>query len=140
MYRLTILLLVSALVACATSTVRDEDLQAWVGQPVQALDVHPIFAALPRVTTIADDGTEIRNYINGRNIARCSGGGTIYGQTVSYARYNQFTSCMSGYAACNSIFYIKDKVVQRYTPIGTGGARCFTDARIQPGYTGPANI
>jgi hypothetical protein len=40
----------------------------------------------------------------------------------------------------HNISYIKDGVVTQYTPIGTGGARCYTDERARPGFAGPANI
>jgi hypothetical protein len=35
---------------------------------------------------------------------------------------------------CNNLFYIKDGRVLRYTPVGSGGARCFTDERMRPGF------
>ena len=56
------------------------------------------------------------------------------------ATYSQFSGCMQTFAACNNIFYIKDCVVTQYTPIGTGGAECSTDARVRPGFTGATNI
>ena len=49
------------------SSVRQADLDAWVGQPVVALEVHPIFLTVPVVKTQASDGTEIWNYVNGSN-------------------------------------------------------------------------
>jgi hypothetical protein len=42
--------------------------------------------------------------------------------------------------ACNNIFYIKDGAVTQYSPIGTGGARCYTDETDRPGFVGAANI
>ena len=121
----------ASLASCGS--VHPEDLNAWVGAPVSALDKHPIFLTMPVVRTTAADGTEIRNYVNGRNIASCSSGGSVFGATVSLATYSSFTNCVQAFPACNNIFYIKDGVVTQYTPIGTGGMRCYTDERARPG-------
>ena len=91
-------------------------------------------------STRTADGTDIRNYINGRNVASCSGSGTVFAGNVDMATYSRFSSCMQAFAACNNIFYIKDGLVTQYTPIGTGGARCYTDARTRPGFAGATNI
>lgn len=131
-------LFVLSLLGCAT--VRQVDLDAWVGQPVVALETHPIFVSMPVVKTVASDGTEIWNYVNGASVGQCSGGGTIWGAKVSYATYSQFASCMQRLAACNNIFYVRESRVVRYTPVGTGGGRCFTDERVQPQFRGATNI
>jgi hypothetical protein len=125
---------------CASVGVRQEDLDAWVAEPVASLELHPFFVTLPVIKTMASDGTEIWNFVNGRNIGGCSGGGTVFAGNVNYATYSQFMGCMQSYAACNNIFYIKDGVVLRYVPTGTGGLRCMTDERLQPGYTGSGNF
>lgn len=130
--------LVAVLVGCAS--VRQVDLDAWVGQPVAALETHPIFVTIPVVKTMASDGTEIWNYVNGANLGSCTGGGAVYGKQLNYTSYNQFASCVQRFAACNNIFYIKDGKVQRYTPVGTGGARCYTNEQVQPQFRGPSNI
>ncbi len=129
---------VAMLGGCAT--VRQVDLDAWVGQPVAALETHPIFLTVPVVKTVASDGTVIWNYVNGANLGQCSGGGSVWGQQLDFASYNQFTVCVQRFAACNNIFYIRDGKVQRYTPIGTGGARCFTTEQLQPQFRGATNI
>lgn len=126
--------------ACAgTLGVRQEDLDAWPGQPVSALETHPVFLTMPLVRGRASDGTEIWNYVNGRAYGVCTGGG-FAGITLDAAAYSQFSSCMAGQMACNNIFYIRGGVVQQYTPIGTGGARCYTTDAVKPGFRGPANI
>jgi hypothetical protein len=56
------------------------------------------------------------------------------------ATYNTFASCMQSFPACNNIFYINNGIVTQYTPIGTGGAKCFTDERTRPGFSGPTNL
>jgi hypothetical protein len=142
-----------ALSACAT--VHQEDLDAWQGQPVSALDVHPVFLTMQLVKTVTPDGTEIRNYVNGGMASQCTGGGggiattngsafgnrtMVSGQAMTFADYNSFSSCMQRRAACNNIFYIKDGVVQHFTPIGSGGMRCMTTAELRPGFMGAANI
>lgn len=32
------------------------------------------------------------------------------------------------------------RVSVRYTPVGTGGARCYTTEQLQPGFRGPTKI
>jgi len=56
------------------------------------------------------------------------------------ATYNSFSNCMQKFAACNNIFYIKNGVVERYSAIGTGGAKCYTNETMRPGFSGSANI
>jgi len=120
----------------AGCVVHREDTDSWIGVPVAELDKQPFFLTLPQVRTQAADGTEIRNYVNGQNVASCFGSGfaTGTGGYVSSATYNEFTDCTQRFAACNNIFYIKNGVVTQYTPIGSGGMRCFTDASVRPGY------
>ena len=128
-----------ALTACAS--VQQADLDSWAGQPTSFLELHPVFMTIPVVKTQTSDGTEIWNYINGGNIGGCSGGGNVYlGKKMDYATYSSFSSCMSRFAACNNIFFLKDGRVLRYTPIGSGGARCYTDERVRPNFSGPTNF
>jgi hypothetical protein len=127
-----------AFTGCAT--VHQEDLDAWVGHPVSDLDKHPIFLTFPVVRTTTPDGTEIRDYVNGRNVAQCSSGGTVFAGQVNMATYNTFTNCMQNFAACHGIFYIKAGVVDHVSAIGTGGLRCYTNESMRPGFSGSANI
>ena len=133
------ILVVLLLAGCAG--IRQEDLDAWVGQPVLQLDKHPMFLTMPVVKTIATDGTEIRNYVNGRNFQDCwaQNSGNVTGNAnpqggsyVDYASFNSSMNCSSGFMACNNLFYIKGGIVERYLPVGSGGARCFTDDRAKP--------
>jgi hypothetical protein len=136
-----LLLLTIAAASCApTPTVRPEDLKAWTGVAVEELDKHPFFVTVPVVKTIAPDGTEIRNYVNGRNTAACTSSGAVFGGTTSFANYGSFTSCMANFAACNNIFYIRQGKVESYVPVGTGGLQCSTDARLQPGFRAATNF
>ena len=120
--------------------VRQVDVDAWAGRPVLDLEVHPFFLTVPVVKTVASDGTEIWNYVNGANIGGCYGAGSINLGYVNSAQYSEFSSCVAKFAACNNIFYIKDATVLRYSPIGTGGMRCMTNASLQPGFKGTVNI
>lgn len=129
--------LVLAVAGCLS--VRQVDLDSWVGQPVSALETHPVFLTVPVVKTTASDGTQIWNYVNGANMGHCSRGGSVFG-TVDYPTYVGFANCMSQFAACNNIFYIRDGTVTRYTPVGTGGVRCYTTKELQPNFQGPTNI
>lgn len=131
-------LLTLTLAGCAG--VRPQDLTAWEGQPVELLDRHPVFLTIPVVRTTTNDGTEIRDYINGTTISSCSQNGTLFRGVVDIASYNQFTSCSSTLAACHNIFYIKAGRVLHYTPIGRGGTRCFTDERTGPNFSGATDI
>lgn len=128
----------AGLVGCAT--VRQVDLDAWVGQPIVALETHPVFLTVPAVKTVASDGTQIWNYVNSANLGQCTGGGNVWESTVDYAVYSQFSSCVQRIAACNNIFYIRDGTILRYTPVGTGGAKCYTTEQLQPQFRGPINI
>ena len=140
MKSLNLLIILPIIILTGCATVRKEDLDAWKGQPVSKLELHPVFLTIPVVKTKTSDGTEIWNYVNGRNIGQCSQGGSIYNGTINYAAYSQFSTCVQGFAACNNIFYIKNGIVQKYTPIGTGGARCYTSEQLQPDFSGSFNI
>lgn len=124
------LVVLEALSGCGT--VRQKDLDAWVGQPVEALDTQPFFLTLPMVKRYTQRGVEIRNYINGMNIGRCFGSGYIYGAIYTSANYNNFSNCVSRFGACNNIFYIKNGKIVEYAPTGSGGMRCITDDRVLP--------
>jgi hypothetical protein len=137
MKRIVMLGALALMAACAS--VRDADTAAWEGRPVSDLEKHPVFLTMQLVRTQTSDGTQIWNYVNARNVGSCSGGGSVFASTISYATYNQFTHCMSGIAACNNIFYVRSGVVEQYTPVGSGGARCFTDERLRPGFSRPTN-
>ena len=100
--------------ACAH--VRQKDLDAWVGVPVEALDTHSFFITVTMYRTITESGIEIRNYSNGRDIAQCFGSGKA------------FFTCSSGRIVCNNIFYIKNGTVIEYAPTG----RCYTNEMVQP--------
>lgn len=103
--------------------VKKADLQAWVGVPVEALDMHPLFISMNLEKRTTENGVEIRNYRNGGPENLCSGGAFSTGQ-------NTFsnTRCISRDVVCNNIFYIKDGKVLEYAPTGS----CYTDKTVRP--------
>lgn len=127
-----VILLCVALVTAGCQGVRVEDTAAWVGRPVNDLDLHPVFLTMQLVKTTAADGTEIRNYVNSGTSLECYGGGALFGTSASTAMFSDFSNCTSRKGACNNIFYIKKGVVTEYLPTGSGGARCFTDETLRP--------
>jgi hypothetical protein len=128
----TIAIGLAALGLAACAGVREQDTAAWPGQPVAALEQHPIFVTMPVVKTQTSDGTEIWNYVNGRTIGGCTGSGVLTG-VGGFVTGTAFQSCMAQQAACNNLFYIKDGVVLRYAPVGSGGIRCYTHDFARPG-------
>lgn len=136
---LAVVLLCSACARPPPPSVHEADLDAWVGHPVAELDKHPIFLTLTPVKTVAADGTEIRNYVNSQSASGCISKGATNG-TLNSQAYTNFTQCMLTTRACNNIFYIKNGIVERYTPIGTGGASCFADERLRPNFSGSTNM
>ena len=118
MLRIIILLSVITLAGCALRGVRQSDLDAWVGMPVEALDTQPLFLGMRLDRRMTNDGIEVRNYVNEANVSAPVG---MTGMVVSRR------------IACNNIFYIHDDYVMEYRPTG----RCYTDATTRPpaGYT-----
>jgi hypothetical protein len=116
-----------ALVGCMP-TVRQSDLQAWVGQPVSALDTQPFFVTVPMTRTMAADGTEVRNYNSTKVVTSCSGGGMVYSGLPNLATATSDTDCVSERVGCNNLFFIRDGKVLRYEPTG----QCRTDDRVLP--------
>ena len=118
---------VSAVFGCAT--VRQPDLDAWVGIPVEALDTHSFFLTVPMIRTITSSGIEIRNYANGADFSSCGTQGSARvsssGKAVSGS---QFTQCSTQRVVCNNLFYIRNGKVLEYKPSG----RCYTDDTVRP--------
>jgi hypothetical protein len=137
-----------ALMGCAS--VHQEDLDPWQGVPVATLETHPIFVTMPMVRTMASDGTEIRMYVNGANVSACGGGGGVriapqqqrgrFSGMLDTASYTAYSNCVQKFAACRAIFYIKGDRIDHVTLIGTGGARCYTNESVRPGFKGSTNI
>jgi len=117
----------AALLISGCAGVRQQDLDAWVNMPVEALDTHSFFITVPVYKTYTSSGIEVRNYANGEDIARCFGTVTGAGsKTVISA--SQFSACTSNRIVCNNIFYIKDGRVLEYVPTG----QCMTDDSVKP--------
>lgn len=128
MIRPWVLLLVAVgLHGCILAGVRQQDLDAWVGVPVEALDTHSIFITIPMYKSFTESGIEIRNYANGRDVAQCfaNANANSKGRSVNA---NAFSTCSSNRIVCNNLFYIRDGIVLEYAPTG----RCYTDETAQP--------
>lgn len=123
--RSAIVAMVVALTACAG--VRQQDLNAWVGVPVEALDTHTFFITVPMMRTMTDSGMEVRNYANGMNIDQCSGTARAR-SSGGWVTARGFQTCTSGWVGCNNIFYIRDRKVVEYAPTG----RCMTNNTVLP--------
>ena len=87
----------------------------------------------PMVKTITDSGIEIRNYSEKIGVSNCAGGGfslanSPLGNTLSYANFNAYQSCISRVVGCDGIFYIRDgKVIEAKV-----AGQCYTDERYRP--------
>lgn len=116
-----------SLSACSSLVVHQQDLDAWVGAPVEALDTHAFFITVPMSRTLGPNGVEIRNYVHGADVSSCfSNAGAI--RSGNFVNSSAFTSCSSGQVVCNNVFYIKDGKVLEYAPAG----RCYTTSSLQP--------
>jgi hypothetical protein len=117
-------LAVTALAGCGTMFVQQADLDTWPGVPVEALDTHTVFIAMPVTKTVTDSGIEARNYISGGSGLSC----TSMGGQGKALNMPTFTSCSGNKKVCNHIFYIKDSIVLEYAPAG----RCITTSSMRP--------
>lgn len=125
--KIWLLLLGGLLTGCAT--VRQGDLDAWAGVPVEALDTHSFFVTVPMIRTVTDGGIEIRNYANGADFARCGTvGNAAISRTGRSVTGSQFTQCSSQRVVCNNLFYIRAGKVLEYKPTGS----CFTNESVRP--------
>ena len=120
-----VLMCVGFLSGCAT--VRQQDLDAWTGMPIEALETHSFFVTVPLYKTKTESGIEIWNFANGADVASCFG--NAYGRRSNrYVSVDSFSTCSSTRVVCNNLFYIKDKIVLEYKPSG----RCMTAEFLQP--------
>lgn len=122
-----VIALAVALIVTGCATVRKQDLDAWVGIPVEALDTHTFFITVPMYRSVTSSGIEVRNYANGADIAQCFSNASG-SSTSKHVNANAFTTCSSNRIVCNNIFYIKGGLVIEYAPTG----RCYTDETVQP--------
>lgn len=118
----------SSMSAC----VQQKNLDAWIGQPASKLEIHPVFSTMDLEVRNLSDGSQMLNYVNGRQLSQCFGRASTnsYGQSVVVAQGNNF--CSTSFAACNNQFLVRDGIVQWYRPVGSGGARCMTNDSLNP--------
>ncbi|MET4575976.1 hypothetical protein [Ottowia thiooxydans] len=119
-------LLIGTLVGCAS--VRQQDLDAWVGAPVEALDTHPLFLTMPMYRTRTESGIETRNYVNGKEVEQCFTRFDARRNDNKYVGHSAFTTCSENRIVCNNLFYIQGSKVLRYAPTGD----CFTNDSVKP--------
>lgn len=112
---------------CARLSVHKEDLDSWKGVPVEALDMHPLFLAMPVVKTVTNGGVEIRDYVNKTNTSNCIKFGG-FNNATQYGNFQSFQNCSSQVVGCDNIFYVKSGKVLEYSPTG----RCFTNESVRP--------
>lgn len=109
---------------CVSMTVRQQDLDSWVGVSVEALDMHSFFMTIPMHRRVTDSGIEVRNYANTKIVENCF----AYKSSSINLPANANGFCSEKKVGCNNIFYIKNRKVIEYAPTG----QCFTDERVQP--------
>ena len=126
---ISLVVLALLLYGCAGNMVRQQDLDAWVGVSVDELDTHSFFLTLPVSKTITESGIEVRVYSNKQNVSSCFDTGNIDGKAYSNdASFTAIQNCSSRIVGCDNIFYIKDRKVLEYKPVG----QCYTDETTQP--------
>ena len=122
-------------------SVRQQDLDAWVGVSVDALDTHSFFTTVPMKEVKTKDGFTYRFYNNSKTFTDCTTFGNTSAQvsafpgaysnpSQAYGSANNYnnTSCGEVTVGCNNVFMIKDGIVKSYTPKG----RCYTDETVIP--------
>ncbi len=123
-----IAIVLSSLVSgCADPVIRQQDLDTWVGMPVEALDTQPLFMTMRMIRTRSEDGTETRNYASGRDFPSCAGSAEL-GAVGSYVSAEAFSSCVGGWTGCSNVFRIKDEKIVDYAPSG----HCSTNESVWP--------
>jgi hypothetical protein len=122
------LMVIAAGTLAGCGTVRQTDLDAWVGMPVEALDTQSFFITLPMSKKVTDSGIEVRNYANTKVLQDCDD--TAFAAPIKGGSVTAYgtTTCTSSTVGCNNIFYIKAGKVLEYAPTGM----CKTDDRVRP--------
>lgn len=119
---------IAAAVLAGCATVRQSDLDAWVGMPVEALDTHPVFLSMPVYRTQTAGGVEIRNYFNSKAVEQCFASSSGHQGDRRHVRHSVFVTCSENHLACSNLFYIHHGKVTRYAPTGN----CYTDSSVRP--------
>jgi len=98
-------------------TVHQADLDAWRGAKVEALEAHPVFAALPLDKRPLSDGRELWTY------REC----TEKPAVVISGEYGTIVQPGSAHC-CSSQFFIRGGLVEEYRAVGA----CATDESLRP--------
>ena len=114
---------VAGVAGCAT--VRQDDLDSWVGVPVVYLESHSLFSRLPLRVAQAPGGGEIRSYMNGAQVQDCSASA----QSTKNAKFaTAQETCVTRHVGCDNRFLVRDGKVVEYRPVG----QCMTDKSVRP--------
>ncbi|HXY22591.1 MAG TPA: hypothetical protein VEI29_07895, partial [Burkholderiaceae bacterium] len=128
---LPVLAWIGLLAGCAAPpVVRQQDLNAWAGVPVAALDTHPFFTTLPMVRTVPEPGVEIRDYVNKKYASGClpAASASTKTYTMNVGTYKAFRACSENMSGCDNVFTIKNGVVTEFAPSG----QCKTSEVVRP--------
>lgn len=123
-----LLLLLPLLFSCEHvpgPSVRQADLDSWIGIPVEELVTHPIYSVMPLEKTELPDGKVLMNYRN--TLPEIRG--------ANCKTKNDKTKCVETATAprgCLNQFIIKAGVIERAMAQPFGNVRCFTDCRYRP--------
>lgn len=102
---------------------------AWIGQPRDALDIHPFFSNQQMKDKTTDSGVEVRTYLSGTSASTCEQSPSIYNKfgdaTIVTGGH---TSCANTFSGCQRMFYIKDKKIAEVVATG----ECRTDPDVYP--------
>ena len=107
------------LAGCAAKRVNSDDLYAWKGVPVEALDTHPLFSTLPMTKGTGPNGIEVRTYQNSKQSSACKDA-MLGGVAV--------LDCGKQARACTTEFYVQDQRVIEALARGP----CYTDRATRP--------
>lgn len=115
--RLLVAVAALGLFACHRGSVHQEDLDSWRDAPVEALETHPVFAALPLDKRPLSDGSELWTFRD-CSTRPSSVVTNQYGTVVLPGR----TRC------CSNEFLTRDGVVEEYRAVG----HCQTGEYVRP--------
>ena len=118
--------------SCVTQSVRDADLQSWIGESTQTLETHSVFSALPREERrIPDSDEKLINYrqrktveVEPRTCYGAGGGIQNFGLGATHCSPRQVEQVI-----CVHQFKVKEDVVESYRVLGED---CYTDCKFRP--------
>ena len=139
---------IMALVACALSfstqaKTNFEDIDAWRGVSINALDTHQIWNRIKQLKATNAEGEEVRVYVNRYERSDKNAFLTIDGLVflkpelsnlcatkfkAGYKDLLAYLKCSDKLYGCDNVFVLKDNQVISYTPVGN----CSTNPKLRP--------